>query len=145
MKFAELHAGQHFTLGPEIVDPDEVAAFAERYDAQWFHVDPERAEAGPWNGIIASGWHTCALAMSLMSKQLLKDSDSFGSPGLSHLRWPNPVRPGDQLTLQVHVHETRRSVTKPWLGIVRWQWIMKNQDGVEVLDIEATSLFNTGE
>ena len=143
MKFAEMYAGQHFTLGPVFVDPDEVATFANQYDAQWFHTDPERAEAGPWNGIIASGWHTCAMAMSLMSKQVLKDSDSFASPGLSYLRWLNPVRPGDQLTLNVHVHETRMSASKPGLGIVRWQWTMQNQDGVDVLDLEATSLFKT--
>jgi acyl dehydratase len=144
MKFAELHAGQHFMLGPVEVDPDEAGAFAERYDAQWFHTDPERAELGPWNGLIVSGWHTCALAMGLMAKQVLKDSDSFGSPGLSYLRWTHPVRPGDQLTLTVHVHETRISTSKPWLGIVRWQWVMRNQDGVDVLDLEATSLFNIG-
>ena len=144
MKFAELHAGQHFMLGPVEVDPDEAGAFAERYDAQWFHTDPERAELGPWNGLIVSGWHTCALAMGLMAKQVLKDSDSFGSPGLSYLRWTYPVRPGDQLTLTVHVHETRISTSKPWLGIVRWQWVMRNQDGVDVLDLEATSLFNIG-
>ena len=30
---------------------------------------------------------------------------------------------------------------QPGLGILRWRWQLANQDGVEVLDLEATSLF----
>jgi acyl dehydratase len=141
MKFKDLKAGKLFTLGPVEVDADELVSFATRYDAQWFHTDPERAQAGPWQGLIASGWHTCAMAMKLVSTEILHDSESFASPGLSYLRWPNPVRAGDVLTLTVRVIEARLAENKPWLGIVRWQWVMHNATGGEVLDLEATSLF----
>jgi acyl dehydratase len=141
MKFADLTIGKRFTLGPVVVDAAEVVAFAGKYDAQWFHTDPVKAEAGPWNGLIASGWHTCAMAMGLVSKGILVDSESYASPGLAYVKWPNPVRPGDALTLDLIVHESRRSSSKPWQGIVRWQWIMRNQHGLDVLELEATSLF----
>lgn len=145
MKFADLSSGKGFTLGPLAVDAEEVLAFARKYDAQWFHTDPVRAEQGPWDGLIASGWHTCAMAMELVSNNILNGSESYASPGLNYVKWPHPVRPGDVLTLNVLVHDSRRSSSKPWLGIIRWQWIMQNQHGMEVLDLEATSLFRLAE
>ena len=141
MKFAELSTGQRIVMGPVTVDREEVFEFAAKYDPQWFHTDAERAAAGPWGGLIASGWHTCGLAMALVDKHILEGSETFGSPGLSYLKWLNPVRPGDQLMLEVEVLEKRVSSSKPDLGIVRWRWVMSNQDGAAVLDVEATSLF----
>ncbi len=144
MKFAEIAATRLFRLGPVEVEPGDVTEFASRYDDQWFHTDPARAAGGPFEGLIASGWHTCALAMQLVSRQLLADSESFASPGLGYVRWPTPVRPGDRLMLDVMVHEARRSASRKELGIVRWQWTMRNQHGQTVLDLEATSLFTLG-
>jgi acyl dehydratase len=141
MKFAEIAAAERFVLGPVTADCGEVVDFASSFDDQWFHTDPEAAAKGPFGGLIASGWHTCALAMRLVSRELLAGSESFASPGLAYLRWPHPVRPGDQLMLEVKVIEARRSSSRPELGIVRWQWIMRNGEGREVLELEATSMF----
>jgi acyl dehydratase len=52
------------------------------------------------------------------------------------------VRPGDRLRLQATVLETRRASSQPTLGILRWRWQLFNQAGAEVLDLEATSLFD---
>jgi acyl dehydratase len=145
MKFSDLTVGRRFTLGPISVTDEEVVAFAKEYDDQWFHTDPERAAKGHFGGLIASGWQTCGLAMRLVSQEILKGSESYASPGLNYLRWPNPVRPGDKLTLKLTVLESRVSTSRPWLGIVRWKWAMYNQDGKEVLDMEATSMFKVGE
>jgi len=144
MKFAEIAASERFVLGPVTADSGEVVAFASSFDDQWFHTDPEAAAQGPFGGLIASGWHTCALAMRLVSRELLAGSESFASPGLAYLRWPHPVRPGDRLMLEVKVIDARRSASRPELGIVRWQWVMRNSAGEEVLDLEATSMFRLG-
>lgn len=141
MRFAEITEGRRFTLGPVTVDEQEIIEFARQYDTQWFHTDPQEAAKGPFKGLIASGWHTCALAMRLVSRGILAGSESYASPGLTYVRWPAPVRPGDTLTLEVVVHESRVSETKRDLGIVRWQWTMLNQQGEQVLDLEATSMF----
>lgn len=141
MKFIELAAAGRFVLGPVTLDSTEVVDFASSFDDQWFHTDPEAAAQGPFGGLIASGWHTCGLAMRLVSRELLAGSESFASPGLSYLRWPHPVRPGDRLMLEVTVIEARRSASRPELGILRWQWVMRNGDGEVVLDLEATSMF----
>jgi acyl dehydratase len=141
MKFAELPSGRVIELGPVSITSDEIVAFAREYDDQWFHTDPQRAEEGPFDGLIASGWHTCVLAMRLVSRSILAGSESYASPGLNHVKWPNPVRPDDRLSLRVEVLESRISSAKPWLGIVRWQWVMRNQDDKVVLDLEAVSMF----
>lgn len=145
MKFSEISEGKKFTLGPVLVTEAEIMQFAGNYDDQWFHTDPVRAEQGPFHGLIASGWHTCALAMQMVSRQILAGSESYASPGLAYVKWPNPLRPGDVLTLKVLVLESRISASRPWLGLVRWQWIMLNQSGQQVLDLEATSMFKIGE
>ena len=144
MKFADLTVGRRIALGPLTVDENEILAFAEKYDSQWFHTDPAKAADGPFQGLIASGWHTCSLAMSLIASEVLKGSESYASPGLAYVRWPNPVRPGDRLSLELEVLEQRTSDSRPWLGIVRWRWVMTRQGGAVVLDLEATSMFRLG-
>ena len=141
MKFADFHAGQVLHAGPYSVTETELLQFAQQWDPQWFHTDPEAAAQGPFHGLITSGWHTCGIAMRLVADSFLAGSESFASPGLGYVKWPNPVRPQDVLHLRITVLEKRTSQSKPDLGIVKWRWQMQNQTGAEVLDIEATSLF----
>ena len=142
MKFADFQRGQALRYGPVTVSEAQIIAFAREYDPQWFHVDPERAGASRWNGVIASGWQTCAIAMRLMAEGALDGSESFGSPGLEYLKWLAPVRSGDALTVHADVLDVRRSERQPTLGILRWRWRLVNQDDVGVLDLVVTSLFD---
>jgi acyl dehydratase len=142
MKFTEFHAGQVIEAGPYSVSEAELLRFATAYDPQWFHADPKAAAEGRFGGLIASGWHTCAIAMRLGADAALEGSESFASPGVAHIKWPHPVRPGDALALRATVLDTRRSRTQPTLGILRWRWQLLNQRGLEVLDLEVTSLFD---
>jgi acyl dehydratase len=142
MKFADFHAGQIITAGPVSLTESEIIEFAKDYDPQWFHTDVARSDAGRHGGLIASGWQTCGIAMRLAVQTALEGSESFASPGLAYLKWTHPVRPGDALTLKATVLETRRSQSKATLGILRWRWQLFNQNDIEVLDLEATSLFD---
>lgn len=141
MKFADFHAGQVIEAGPYVLTEAELLQFARAYDPQWFHTDAEAAADSPFGGLIASGWHTCSIAMRLVVEAALAGSESFASPGLEHVRWPNPVRPGDALRLVADVIEVRRSEKRPTLGILRWRWRLYNQRALVVLDTEVTSLF----
>jgi len=58
------------------------------------------------------------------------------------VRWPHPVFAGDELRLRAEVLEARPSRSRPELGVLRWRWHLLNQDGREVLDLTATSLFD---
>jgi acyl dehydratase len=142
MKFAEFHVGQVLEAGPHVLTQDELLRFARDWDPQWFHTDPAAAEAGPFQGLIASGWQTCGIAMRLIADAVLAGSESYASPGLAYVKWPHPVRPGDALSVRATVLQVRRSSSQPHLGLLRWRWQLFNQAGREVLDLEATSLFD---
>lgn len=144
MKFAEFHAGQIIEAGPYTLGEAELLQFANAYDPQWFHTDAAAAAQGRFGGLIASGWHSCGIAMRLATDAALVGSESFASPGLAYVKWTHPVRAGDALSLRATVLETRRSKTQTTLGILRWRWQLFNQRGIEVLDLEATSLFQLG-
>jgi acyl dehydratase len=141
MKFKDFQVGMVISHPPVRVDQDEMLQFARAYDPQWFHVDARRAEEGRWGGLIASGWLTCSLAMRMAVQAALHDSESFGSPGVERLRWMNPVRPGDMLRLDATVDSLRISSKRDDLGIMRWTWRVFNQRDEQVLEVEATSLF----
>ena len=141
MQFADFHPGQVIEAGPYVLSEAELVQFAKAYDPQWFHTDAEAAADSAFGGLIASGWHTCAIAMRLVVDAALEGSESFASPGLEQVRWPNPVRPGDALRLVADVTEVRRSEKRPTLGILRWHWRLFNQREQIVLEVDVTSLF----
>ena len=141
MKFAEFYTGQKIEAGPYLVSQQEIIEFAERYDPQWFHTDPTAADDGPFGGLIASGWHSGGIAMRLVADSVLQGSESFASPGLKYLKWLQPLRPGDSVSLLLTVLDVRRSSKRPDLGIVQWRWQLRNQQAIELLELEATSMF----
>ena len=142
MRFVDFQAVQVIEAGPYRLDEAELLQFARSYDPQWFHTDAVAAQSGRFGGLIASSWQTCAIAMRLAVDEVLEGSQSYASPGVEHIRWRHPVRAGDVLRLRATVIETRISRQRPELGILRWRWQLFNQQGTEVLDLEATSLFD---
>jgi acyl dehydratase len=102
--------------------------FAQEYDPQSYHTDETAAKATPFGGLIASGWHTCAMAMRLMCDGYLLQSSCIGSPGLEELRWLKPVRPDDALRFRAVVLEQTPSRTQRVRGTVKFRWDVLNQD-----------------
>ncbi len=135
--FEDYVPGQVHEFGEMRVDEDEVLAFGRRFDPQPFHTDPEAAEASEYGGLIASGWHTAALMMRMYSDHYLSHVATLVSPGVDDLRWLQPVRPGDVLSLRVTVVEARRSRSRPDRGIVRSAVEVLNQRGEAVLTVSA--------
>jgi acyl dehydratase len=138
--FEDYPEGAVFELGSIEVDPAEVQSFAERFDPQPFHVDPQAAALSPYGGIIASGWHTASLMMRLLALGFLSPASSLGSPGIDELRWLAPVRPGDRLSGRVTVLSANPSRSKPDRGIVITLIEMRNQAGDTVLSLKPVNL-----
>jgi acyl dehydratase len=133
-------AGDILELGSRTVSEAEILAFARDFDPQPFHIDPEAAARSIFGGIIASGWHTCALTMRLMVDNFLCRVASLGSPGVEQIRWLRPVRPGDTLTARIVVLDVRASQSKPDRGAVRMRTEVTNQAGELVMTMESTGL-----
>jgi acyl dehydratase len=139
--FEDFAVGETLELGSAQVTAAEIIAFGEQFDPQPFHVDPVRAEASAFGGLVASGWHTAGLYMRLFAEGVLNRAPSFGSPGVEQLRWLRPVRPGDTLQARFTVLEVRASRSRPDRGIVRSRGELINQDGEVALSLEATNFF----
>jgi len=133
--------GTVFELGPRTVSRDEILDFARSYDPQTFHTDEAAAATSIYGGLIASGWHTCAMVMRVLYDGMLSRSASLGSPGVDSVRWLKPVRPGNALRLQFTVLEQRASRTKLDRGLVRAQWRVFNQDDELVMTMEGITMY----
>ena len=131
--FEDYALGSTYECGSVSIDQASIIAFAKEFDPQPFHVDPAAAAAGPYGGLIASGWHTAALVMRLLVENYLAAESSLGSAGLDELRWPHPVRPGDTLRVRATVVESRRSLSKPDRGIVKTMVAATNSGGATVM------------
>jgi acyl dehydratase len=138
--FEDYAAGATFLFGPIEVEEAEVISFARRFDPQSIHIDPALAQAGPFKGIIASGWHTIGLMMRLIVEHFLSSVASLASPGVDEVRWVQPVRPGDQLHLRVSILETRPSRSKPDRGLIIANMEAINQNGDIVCSFKAMNL-----
>lgn len=139
--FEDLPVGRVLQVGSVEVSEEEIIDFATRYDPQPFHIDREAAAASPYGGIIASGWHTCSLAMRLLVDGFIHDAAGMGSPGMEQIRWLAPVRPGDRLTARSTVEEARASQSKPDRGVVTLLTEMENQDGVVVMTMRGMGMY----
>jgi acyl dehydratase len=138
--FEDYTPGTVFTSGAIMVSEAEIIDFARQCDPQAMHTDPAAAASGRFGGLIASGWHTAALMMRLFATNFLSPASSVASPGIDELRWLQPVRPGDSLSLRVTVVEARRSRSRPQEGIVRSLIEVLNQDGAVVMSLKPISL-----
>ena len=133
-------AGCARRIGPRRITAKEIVTFARQFDPQPFHVDAESAASFQFGGLIASGWHICALAMRMMCDDHILESAGLGSPGADSIRWKQPLRAEDTITVEATVLETRRSRSRPGVGILRWHWDVKNQHGRSIAELEMTGM-----
>jgi acyl dehydratase len=132
--FDDLALGMRFRSAERRVTAEAIKRFAAEFDPQAYHLDEEAAKATPLKGLAASGWHTAAIVMRLMT-----DARPFGPHpllglGVDDLRWLAPVRPGDALHLEGEVIELLPSATKPQ-GIAKVRWTAVNQRGEPVYTV----------
>jgi acyl dehydratase len=131
--FEDYPPGAVFTSREIAVSESEILDFARRFDPQPMHTDPAAARESRFGGLVASGWHTAAMAMTLIVESFLSIRTSLASPGIDELRWVRPVRPGDRLHVRVSVLEARRSRSNPMQGVVRTFVEVLNQNGEAVM------------
>lgn len=139
--FEDLTVGETSTFGSREVTREEVIEFATKYDPQPFHIDEEAAKNSVFGALCASGWHTCAMMMSMLVENMSETKlASMGSPGLDKLQWLKPVFPGDTLSLRSTVTEKRESKSRPNIGLVKMQQQVLNQKGEIVADLISNAM-----
>lgn len=130
----DVAVGDETDFGAYEVTREEVLDFARKYDPQPFHIDDEAAAATHFGRLSASGWHTAAMTMAVISRHIVAHRQAgLGSPGIDELRWTKPVYPGDTLHVRGRVIEARPSRSKPQIGSIRTETIVTNQHGEQVM------------
>ena len=136
--FEDLTPGFSFETESVTFSEHEMVAFAKRYDPQFFHTSPNAAGDSLFGGIVASGWQIGSATMPLIING--KNGGFAGLIGIeiTRLRWPNPVRPGDQVKLRVKVLKARPSNSYPAYGVLNLVFEATNQTGAIVQVSEGT-------
>lgn len=138
--YEDFTVGETVEIGRHKVTQEEILDFAAKYDPQPFHTDPEAAKQSIYGGLIASGWHTCGIAMRVMVDNYVSKAASMGSPGMEEIRWLKPVRPDDTLVIMRTIEEARVT-SKPDRGLVLTRWDVYNQREEHVMMMRGYGLF----
>jgi acyl dehydratase len=128
----DFEPGQTFGSGELSVKATRIKSFAAEFDPQPFHLDEHRARETFFKGLAASGWHTAAMTMRLLVDSDLKPAGGIIGAGFDEMRWPRPVRPGDDLHVESEVLEVRPSKSRPEQGVIKVRTTTLNQNGEPV-------------
>jgi acyl dehydratase len=124
----DLAPGQKYQSGKKLtVGTEQIKAFAGQYDPQPFHLDEAAAQDTIFRGLAASGWHTAALTMRLLVDSEFRPAGGVVGAGFDEMRWPQPVRPGDELHLEAEILEVRASKSRPEQGVIKVRCTTLNQ------------------
>ena len=123
----DFEPGQTFRSGSLSIDKENIIRFAEEFDPQPFHLDEHAAKDSFFQGLAASGWHTAAMTMRLLIDTNIQPAAGIIGAGFDELRWPMPVREGDQLRVETEVLEVRQSRSRPTQGIMKVKITTFNQ------------------
>jgi acyl dehydratase len=135
LTFEDFPPGRLGTFGPHHVSREDILAFAAEFDPQPMHLDEEAAKRSMLNGLAGSGWHLCSIMMRMMFDGFIGRTASMGSPGVNEVRWLAPLRPGDDLLLDIDVTEARLSRSRPATGIVTFKATVRNAGGEMLCDM----------
>jgi len=123
----DFEPGQTFGSGRIRLDAARIESFAAEFDPQPFHLDERAAADSIFRGLAASGWYTAAITMRLLVDSDLKPAGGIVGAGFDELRWPRPVRPGDELHVESEVLATRASKSRPDQGVIKVRTTTLNQ------------------
>ena len=134
----DLKVGQRFaSTGSLTVDEARIKSFAAEFDPQPFHLDDAAARPTLFGGLAASGWHTAAMTMKLVTDGGIPIAGGIiGASG--ELTWPKPTRPGDVLRVTAEVLEITPSKSRPDRGMITMRIETQNQkdEAVQVFTVK---------
>jgi len=133
----DLKPGAAFESRRHTITEEAIVAFAREFDPQPIHTDPAAAKRGFFGRLVASGWHTAALTMKMLTEAEMDISGGLIGAGMEELKWPTPLAPGDTIHVRVDILESRASKSRPEIGIVRARIRTLRDDESAVLQMTA--------
>ena len=137
MFFDEIEVGTTVRAGTYRVTEQEILEFGRKWDPLPTHTDIDAATRSPFGGLIASGAHTVAIRTLLLHRLPTREA-VIATGQWDEVKFHQPVRPGDELSLEVTWTGKRESASKPDRGIVTAVMKVLNQNGEVVLSQKNT-------
>jgi acyl dehydratase len=137
MLYDDIEVGTTVRVGSYSVNADDIMSYARRWDPLPVHTDEAAATQTVFGGLTASGSHTLAIRTLLMHRVPIQEG-VIAAGGWDEVRFHKPVRPGDELWLEVTWTAKRRSESKRDRGIVTATMKLLNQDEEVVLSQKNT-------
>lgn len=135
----DLAIGQRFRGETAIeMTRERMVSFASEFDPQSFHLHDEGAKNSIFGSLAASGWHTAAVTMRLLTEGGLPIAGGIVASSIQ-LSWPKPTRPGDLLRVESEVVEIVPSKSRPNRASITTRSETLNQDG-EVVQVTTAKL-----
>ena len=143
MFFEDFEIGLVFNTGSKKISKNEIISFAKNYDPQYFHVDENKANSGPFGTLVSSGFMTLGVSFTQFFETGVVKDTGMGAWGIDELRWTFPVYPNDELKSEVKVIEKKLSSKNPNKGTVRTLHTVTNQNDKVVMTWIANFLIKT--
>jgi acyl dehydratase len=140
--YDQLQVGQRFkhSQSRTITEMDNVLFCALTMNDQPLHINEDFASKTPFGQRIVNGIFTLGLVIGLTISDLTEGT-ILANLGYESVRHPNPVFHGDTIYVESEVLEKRPSRSRPEYGIVRLKHVARNQDGLVVVEVERSVMF----
>jgi acyl dehydratase len=135
--YEDIEVGTTVRVGSYHIDAEDIVSYARRWDPLPVHTDEAAARQTMFGGLTASGSHTLAIRVLLLHRVPIQEG-LIGAGGWDEVRFHKPVRPGDELWLEVTWVSKRQSESKPDRGIVTAFMKLVNQHDDVVLSHRGT-------
>ncbi len=132
-----LNRNEAFPCGTFLFTPEEIVAFAERFDPQPFHLDQGLAERSYFGTLVASGVHTQAAAIGLLVRATA-DVAVVAGGSLHEARFMAPVLPATVYTVSARWTAIRPSAGNPARGIASVAGEARDPEGRVVMSFGVT-------
>jgi len=108
--FEDVSVGETFSNGSRTITGPQIVEFAEKFDPQPMHTDPEVAKRTRFGKHFASGWHTVSACHALhVTTDAVENLAGGYANGVSNLEWHKPVFAGDTLRIEGEVVGTAQA------------------------------------
>ncbi|MDQ0094804.1 acyl dehydratase [Paeniglutamicibacter psychrophenolicus] len=144
--FEELEADAVYVHSPgrTMTEADNVLFTTMSMNTQALHLDAAYAATQPFGRRVMNSMFTLATMVGQSVAQLTQGT-LMGQLGLTDVRFPHPLFPGDTLYTQTHIVDLRPSNSRPGLGVATFAHVGRNQDGITVAEATRVCLMFTRE
>jgi len=138
--FDDLKVGDTFKTPGVTITDEAIIDFSLKYDPQYFHMDREAAQKSIFGGLVASGFQLLALSFRLVFDSGLL-VNNLGGNAADEVRWVKTVKAMETISVIAEVIELKPLASKPDRGMVKFKYIVVNQDGEQVTTYILTQFF----